>query len=70
MGYENQRAKLAAIKEENDKLIMEAVKLLDGAITAEEKVKKKNQTYILLSKEVLCLSYLMRLAHEISSSAL
>lgn len=41
MGYENQRAKLAAIKEENDKLIMEAVKLLDGAITAEEKVKKK-----------------------------
>ncbi|MBQ3220666.1 MAG: hypothetical protein IJB34_01740 [Clostridia bacterium] len=41
MGYENQRAKLAAIKEENDKLIMEAVKLLDGAIAAEEKVKKK-----------------------------
>ena len=41
MGYENQRAKLATLKEENDKLIVEAVKLLDGVIATEEKTRKK-----------------------------
>lgn len=41
MGYENQRAKLATIKEENDKLIAEATKILEGAIATEEKVMKK-----------------------------
>ena len=41
MGYENQRAKLAEIKEENDKLIVEATKLLDSAIATEEKVMKR-----------------------------
>ena len=43
MGYENQRAKLAEIKEENDKLIVEATKLLDSAIATEEKVMSKKE---------------------------